>query len=98
MDFKSLLQSFNTLSEAETKDTKTGRVHKGDYGNSYDAGEDHEVKSATAPKKGRGRPKKGSGDSGEVKSYDTKSIGNVFGAGSKPNKSVGTVSKKHSLK
>ena len=98
MDFKSLLQSFDTLSEAETKDTKTGRVHKGDYGTSYDAGEEGTTKSADAPKKGRGRPKKGADDSGEVKSYDTKSLGNVFGGGAKPSKSVGTVSKKHSLK
>jgi len=111
MDFKSLLQSFNTLSEAETKDTKTGKVHKGDYGNKHGkedvrdqygsrigkVDKESEAKK-DAPKKGRGRPKKGADDSGEVKSYDTKSLGGIFGGGAKPSKSVGTVSKKHSLK
>ena len=111
MDFKSLLQSFNTLSEAETKDTKTGKVHKGDYGNKHGkedvrdqygsrigkVDKESEAKK-DAPKKGRGRPKKGADDSGEVKSYDTKSLGSVFGGGQKPKSQVGTVSKKHSLK
>ncbi len=105
MDFKSLLQSMTALSEAE------GKVHKGTYGTSHGK-EDvrdqygHKVgkvdKEASdkkdAPKKGRGRPKKGADDSGEVKTYDTKTLGSVFGGGQKPKKEVGKVSKKHSLK
>ena len=80
MSFKDILSKLDQLSEAETKDTETGRVHKGDYGTSYGK-EDvrdqygHRVgkvdKEAGAkkdqPKKGRGRPKKGADDSGEVK-------------------------------
>jgi hypothetical protein len=100
-----------TISEGETKETTKGREHKGTYGTSHGK-EDvrdqygHKVgkidKGAAdkkdAPKKGRGRPKKGSDDSGEVKSYDTKSLGDVFGGGKKPSKEVGKKSVKHSLK
>ena len=97
---KDLLKSLSTLSEGETKDTKTGRVHKGTYGSEYDTDkEGNEVKKAAPDvKKGRGRPKKDADSSGEVKKYDTSTLGNVFGGGKKPSKSVGTVSKKHSLK
>jgi hypothetical protein len=101
MDFRSLLQSFNTISEAE------GTVHKGTYGTSYGK-EDvrdqygHRVgkvdKEATAkkdePKKGRGRPKK---DGGEGAKFDTSALSSAFGS-KKPSGKVGTVSKKHSLK
>ena len=111
MDFRNLLQAMSSLSEGETKETPKGRVHKGDYGSSHGK-EDvrdqngHKVgkidKGAAdkkdAPKKGRGRPKKGADDSGEVKKYDTTSVGDVFGGGKKPKKEVGKVSKKHSLK
>ncbi len=105
MDFRSLLQSMTTLSEAE------GKVHKGTYGTSHGKEDvrdqyghkvgkvDKEAGSKKdAPKKGRGRPKKGADDSGEVKTYDTKTLGDVFGGGKKPKKEVGKVSKKHSLK
>ena len=65
MDFRSLLQSFNTISEAE------GKVHKGTYGTSYGK-EDvrdqygHKVgkidketdNKKDEPKRGRGRPPK----------------------------------------
>ena len=54
-----------TVSE-ETKATKTGRIHKGSYGTSYDGDE----KKSADVKRGRGRPKKGSDESGEVKKYD----------------------------
>lgn len=94
--FKQLLNKFTTLSEAETKDTKTGRVHKGDYGTSHEAGDEGVKKQETS--RGRGRPKKDADETGEVKSYDTKTLGNVFGGGQKPKKDIGTVSKKHSLK
>jgi len=97
---KDLLKSLVALSEGETKDTKTGRVHKGSYGSEYETDKEGNEKKKEAPaaKKGRGRPKKDADSSGEVKSYDTKSLGSVFGGGQKPKKDVGTVSKKHSLK
>lgn len=111
MSFKDILSKLDQLSEAETKDTETGRVHKGDYGTSYGK-EDvrdqygHRVgkvdKEAGAkkdqPKKGRGRPKKGADDSGEVKKYDASALGAAFGGGKKPSKPVGKTSVKHSLK
>ena len=111
MDIRSLLQTMYTINEGETKETPKGREHKGTYGTSHGK-EDvrdqygHKIgkvnKGAAdkkdAPKKGRGRPKKGSDDSGEVKSYDTKSLGDVFGGGKKPSKEVGKKSVKHSLK
>ena len=104
MDFKSLLQTIDTINEDST-------VHKGTYGTSYGK-EDvrdqygHRVgkvnKGAETkkdePKKGRGRPKKGAGTSGEHKTYDTATLGSVFGGGKKPSKEVGKKSVKHSLK
>jgi hypothetical protein len=86
-------------------------IHKGTYGTSYGK-EDvrdqygHRVgkvnKDAEAkkdePKKGRGRPKKGAGTSGEDKTYDSSALSAAFGGGKKPNKEVGTKSVKHSLK
>ena len=104
MDFKTLLQSMDTISE-------DSKVHKGTYGTSHGK-EDvrdqygHKIgkvdkeagEKKDAPKKGRGRPKKGSDDSGEVKSYDTKSLHGVFGGGEKPKKEIGKTTKKHSLK
>jgi len=95
---KDLLKSLSTLSEGETKDTKTGRVHKGSYGSEYDTDrEGNEVKkAATDVKKGRGRPKKDGGE--DSPKFDTSALGGVFGGGKKPSKQVGTVSKKHSLK
>jgi hypothetical protein len=104
MDIKSLLQSFDTIAE-------DSKVHKGTYGTSYGK-EDvrdqygHRVgkvdKGAEAkkdePKKGRGRPKKGAGTSGEDKTYDSSALSAAFGGGKKPNKEVGKRSVKHSLK
>ena len=104
MDIKSLLQTFNTIAE-------DSKVHKGTYGTSYGK-EDvrdqygHKIgkvdKGAEAkkdePKKGRGRPKKGAGASGEDKSYDSSELSAAFGGGKKPSKEVGKRSVKHSLK
>ena len=103
MSFKDILSKFDQLSEAETKETEKGRVHKGDYGRHYDTDEEGDEKKkdkakADAPKRGRGRPKKDSDEKGEVKKYDTKHLHDVFGGGKKPKKEVGKVSKKHSLK
>jgi hypothetical protein len=103
MNFKDMLEKISLLSEA-TKETPTGKVHKaepGGYGRKYDTDEEGDEKKAAkadAPKRGRGRPKKGADDAGEVKTYDTKTLGGVFGGGKKPKKEVGKVSKKHSLK
>lgn len=99
MDFKNILTSLSTIAEGETKDTTTGRVHKGSYGSEFQTDKDGNEKKAEKPevKRGRGRPKKDSDETGEVKKYDTKSLQN-FMIGNKPKKEVGTVSKKHSLK
>ena len=71
----------------------------GSYGKEYDAGEEgSKKKPASDVKKGRGRPKKDADETGEVKKYDTKSLGDVFGGGKKPKKEVGKVSKKNTLK
>jgi len=104
MDFKNILSHLTQLSEA-TKETEKGRVHKaepGGYGRKYDTDEEGDEKKEKkadkdAPKRGRGRPKKDSDETGEKKKYDTKTLGSVFG-GKKPKKEVGKVSKKHSLK
>jgi hypothetical protein len=104
MDFKTLLQSMDTISE-------DSKVHKGTYGTSHGK-EDvrdqygHKIgkinKDADSkkdePKKGRGRPKKGAGASGEDKSYDSSELSAAFGGGKKPSKEVGKRSVKHSLK
>ena len=61
MNFKDMLDKISQLSEAETKETEKGRVHKGDYGRHYDTDEEGDEKKAAkaaAPKRGRGRPKK----------------------------------------
>ena len=102
MDFRSILKSLGQLSEA-TDRSEPGKVkHSADpggYGRKDDEDEDGKpVKQASTEKKGRGRPKKATQSSGEDKTYDTKSIGDVFGGGKKPKKEIGKVSKKHSLK
>jgi len=103
MNFKDMLDKISKLSEGETKETEKGRVHKGDYGRHFDTDEEGDEKKkdkakADAPKRGRGRPKKDSDETGEVKKYDTKHLHDVFGGGKKPKKEVGKTSKKHSLK
>ena len=104
MDFRSLIQSLDTINE-------DSKVHKGTYGTSYGkedvrdqyghkigkVNKDTETKK-DEPKKGRGRPKKGAGTSGEHKTYDTSTLGSVFGGGKKPSKDIGKKSVKHSLK
>ena len=97
-----MLEKISQLSEA-TEKTKTGTKHTADaggYGRKYDVDQDGEEKKDKDPavKRSRGRPAKGSDDTGNVKKYDTKGVGDVFGAGKKPKKEVGTTSKKHTLK
>ncbi len=98
-----MLETLGQLSEA-TEKTKTGVKHTADaggYGRKFDTDEegDEKKKDATpAAKRGRGRPAKGSDETGNVKKYDDKALSSVFGGGKKPKKEVGTVSKKHTLK
>ena len=81
MDFRSLLQSMNTLSEGDV-------VHKGTYGTSHGSedvrdqyghriGKVNKEKASEKPaeKRGRGRPKKGSDETGNVKKYDFTAFG-----------------------
>ena len=104
MSFKDILSKLDQLSEGDVK-------HTGTYGTSYGKEDvrdqyghkigkvDKEADSKKdAPKKGRGRPKKGADDSGEVKKYDASALGAAFGGGKKPSKPVGKTSVKHSLK
>lgn len=93
MSFKDILSKLDQLSEADVS-------HKGTYGTSYGK-EDvrdqygHRVgkvdKGAEtkkeAPKRGRGRPKKGADDSGEVKTYDSSALSKAMGGGQAPKKS-----------
>lgn len=106
MDFKSILSQLDQLNEAEGT-----TVHKGTYGTSHGK-EDvrdqygHKIgkqdKGAEAkkdaPKKGRGRPKKGADDSGEVKSYDFSAFGVNKGKDVKLPKHDKKKTIKHSLK
>ena len=84
-----------SITEGETIEKKGGRVHKGSYGTSYDGDEKKDKKPEV--KRGRGRPKKDAGEDGEVKKYDTKSLGSVMG-GKKPKTLPGKASVKHKLK
>jgi len=107
MNFKDMLDKLSLLSEA-TKETDKGRVHKADpggYGLKYDSDEEGEEKKddkkEPAAKRGRGRPKKGADDSGEVKKYDNAKKLQDFMIGNKPKKSKELdklPGKKHTLK
>ena len=81
MNFKDMLEKMSLLSEA-TKETPKGKVHTADaggYGRKFDTDEEGDEKKADkkepAAKRGRGRPKKGADDSGEVKKYDFSAFG-----------------------
>jgi len=82
MDFKSLLSQLDQLNEAETKDTPTGRIHKGDYGREFDTDEEGNpvVKKAksTEPKK-RGAPVKADKPLTGKKDPKNKKVGDIFG-------------------
>jgi len=97
MDFKSLLQSFDTITEGEKVATKTGTIHKGHYGYSDLDDDGKEVKKPDQVKKGRGRPTKAAKDeTGSDIKHDTSGIQSMLG--SKPSGKVGKVSAKHKLK
>ncbi len=87
-----MLETLGQLSEA-TEKTKTGVKHTADaggYGRKFDTDEegDEKKKDATpAAKRGRGRPAKGSDETGTVKKYDNaKNLQDVM-IGNKPKKS-----------
>ncbi len=87
-----MLETLGQLSEA-TEKTATGLKHKADaggYGRKYDTDEEGDEKkkdAAPAVKRGRGRPAKGSDETGTVKKYDNaKNLQDVM-IGNKPKKS-----------
>ena len=106
MDFKSILSQLDQLNEAEGT-----TVHKGTYGTSHGkedvrdqyghkigkVNKDAETKKE-APKKGRGRPKKGADETGEVKKYDFSAFGVNKGKDVKLPKYDKKKTTKHSLK
>lgn len=92
MNFKNILETLDQLSEG-VKEKEGGRVHTaepGGYGRKFDTDEEGDEKkkdAAPAAKRGRGRPKKGADDSGEVKKYDNAKNLQDFMIGNKPKKS-----------
>ena len=79
MDFRTLLQSMYTISEA-TDRSEPGKVkHSADpggYGRKDDEDEEgKQVKPASTEKRGKGRPKKATQSSGEDKKYDFSAFG-----------------------
>ena len=81
-----MLSKMSQLSEA-VKDTGKGKIHTaepGGYGRKDDEDDEGKKVKSTAPKKGRGRPKKDADASGEEKKYDTKGLSGVFGGGKAP--------------
>ena len=105
MNFKEMLEKISLLSEA-TKEKDSGRVHTADpggYGRKFDTDEEGEEKKDTKakkdePKRGRGRPKKGADDSGEVKKYDFSAFGVKSGKDVKLPKYDKSKTTKHTLK
>ena len=79
MDFRTLLQSMYTISEA-TDRSEPGKVkHSADpggYGRKDDEDEEgNKVKDTSTEKRGKGRPKKATATSGEDKKYDFSAFG-----------------------
>jgi hypothetical protein len=101
MDFKSLLNSLDQLSEA-TEKTKTGIKHTaepGGYGRKDDEDDEgNKVKPVSTEKKGRGRPKKATSTSGEDKKYDFSAFGVKSGKDIKLPKYDKKKTTKHSIK
>lgn len=101
MNFKEMLEKISILSE-DTKETEKGRVHKaepGGYGRKHDTDEEGDEKKTDKPevKRGRGRPKKGSDETGEVKKYEFDKLGKAMGGGKAP-KDKPKATTKHTLK
>jgi hypothetical protein len=79
MDFRTLLQSMYTISEA-TDRSEPGKVKHtadpGGYGRKDDEDEEgNKVKDTSTEKRGKGRPKKATATSGEDKKYDFSAFG-----------------------
>ena len=97
MDFRTLIQSLDTITEGEKITTDTGTTHKGHYGYAELDADGKEVKKPDQVKKGRGRPTKASKDEhGSDIKHDTSGIQSMLGG--KPTGKVGKVSAKHKLK
>ena len=75
-DGKSGITETADLDEGQKVKTATGYIHKGSYGSEYDTDEDGSEKKKDEPevKRGRGRPRKGSDESGNVKKYSFHSL------------------------
>jgi hypothetical protein len=102
MDFKSLLNSLDQLSEA-TDRSEPGKVKHtadpGGYGRKDDEDEEgNKVKPASTEKRGKGRPKKATQTSGEDKKYDFSAFGVKHGKDIKLPKYDKKKTIKHSLK
>jgi hypothetical protein len=82
MDFKSLLKSLDQLNEAETTRTKTGLVHKGDYGRQFDTDDEGnpvvKKEKSTEPKK-RGAPVKADKPLTGKNDPKKQKVGDIFG-------------------
>lgn len=76
-DQLSYLTKEQGVAEGETIEKKGGRIHKGTYGTSHEAGDEGVKKTPT--QRGRGRPKKDSDETGEVKKYDFSAFGTKKG-------------------
>ena len=78
--------------------TARGVVHKagaGGYGRKFDTDEEGDEKDNAKPevKRGRGRPKKGSDDTGAVKKYDDTDLAKAMGVGKAPKTFKGATTK-----
>ena len=102
MDFRTLLQSMYTISEA-TDRSEPGKVKHtadpGGYGRKDDEDEEgKQVKPVSTEKRGKGRPKKATQTSGEDKKYDFSAFGVKSGKDVKLPKYDKKKTVKHSLK
>jgi hypothetical protein len=82
MDFKSLLKSLDQLNEAEKITTKTGLIHKGDYGREFDTDDEGnpvvKKEKSTEPKK-RGAPVKADKPLTGKNDPKKQKVGDIFG-------------------
>ena len=105
MSIKSLMQRMQeiegrTITEG-TKETGSGRIHRaepGGYGRKLDTDDEGVEVKPEAPKRGRGRPRKGAdSETGEVKDWDTETLQRWI-VGSVPKNLPGKPGIKHKIK
>jgi len=105
MSIKSLMQRMQeiegrTITEG-TKETGSGRIHRaepGGYGRKLDTDDEGVEVKPEAPKRGRGRPRKGAdSETGEVKDWDTETLQRWI-VGSVPKNLPGKTGVKHKIK